>query len=100
MVPFTPEERAAIEAAITRAEAQTSGEIVVVVAPASDGYWSFALMWSALLALVVPLPLILATKWPVEYIYPARSSARGRIRGRSSNSSLRRSTPPEAAPAC
>ncbi len=69
MVPFTPEERAAIEAAITRAEAQTSGEIVVVVAPASDGYWSFALMWSALLALVVPLPLIFATKWPVEYIY-------------------------------
>ena len=69
MVPFTPEERAAIEAAITRAEKNTSGEIVVVVAPASDGYWSFALMWSALLALVVPLPLILATQWPVEYIY-------------------------------
>src|SRR5262249_12662102 len=27
------------------------------------------LLWSALLALAVPLPLILLTKWPVEYIY-------------------------------
>ncbi|HSE69085.1 MAG TPA: hypothetical protein VLB12_18970, partial [Gemmatimonadales bacterium] len=69
MKPFTDKERAAIEAAITSAEAKTSGEIVVVVAPASAGYWSLALMWSALLALAVPLPLILLTKWPVEYIY-------------------------------
>ena len=69
MQPFTDEERAAIEAAITRAEKTTSGEIVVVVAPASDGYYALALMWSALLALAVPLPLILLTKWPVEYIY-------------------------------
>ena len=38
MEPFTPRGRADIEAAITRAEAQTSGEIVVVVATASDGY--------------------------------------------------------------
>ena len=42
---------------------------MVVVAPASDGYYALALMWSALLALAVPLPLILLTKWPVEYIY-------------------------------
>jgi putative membrane protein len=69
MKPFTDEERAAIEAAITRAEATTGGEIVVVVAPASGGYWSLALMWSALAALAVPLPFILLTKWPVEYIY-------------------------------
>ena len=69
MKPFTQEERAAIEAAITRAEKHTSGEIVVVVAPASNGYYALALMWAALLALAVPLPLILLTKWPVEYIY-------------------------------
>jgi len=69
MQPFTDKERAAIEAAITRAEKTTSGEIVVVVAPASDGYYALAVMWSALLALAVPLPLILLTKWPVEYIY-------------------------------
>lgn len=69
MKPFTDQERAAIEAAITRAEKHTSGEIVVVVAPASDGYYALALLWAALLALAVPLPLILLTKWPVEYIY-------------------------------
>jgi putative membrane protein len=69
MTPFSHEERAAITAAITRAEATTSGEIVVVAAAASDGYHAFALLWSALIALAVPLPLILATKCPVEYIY-------------------------------
>jgi putative membrane protein len=69
MKPFTDQERAAIEAAITRAEKHTSGEIVVVVASASDGYYALALLWAALLALAVPLPLILLTKWPVEYIY-------------------------------
>ena len=33
---------------------------MVVVAPASDGYYALALMWAALLALAVPLPLIFA----------------------------------------
>jgi putative membrane protein len=69
MPPFTAEDEAAIGAAITRAEAKTSGEIVVVVAAASDGYRSFGVLWAALLALAVPMPLIFATKWPVEYIY-------------------------------
>jgi putative membrane protein len=67
--PFTPEDYAAISAAITRAEAKTCGEIVVVVAIASDGYRSFGVLWAALLALAVPMPLIFATKWPVEIIY-------------------------------
>ena len=69
MAPFTPEDEAEIAAAINRAEANTSGEIVVVVAVASDGYRSFGLLWAALIALAVPMPLIFATKWPVEYIY-------------------------------
>jgi len=69
MQPFTPEDRAAIAAAITKAEEKTCGEIVVVVAIASDGYRSFGVLWAALLALLVPMPLIFATKWPVEYIY-------------------------------
>jgi putative membrane protein len=67
--PFTPQDEADIAAAITRAEAKTSGEIVVVVAIASDGYRSFGLLWAALIALAVPMPLIFATKWAVEYIY-------------------------------
>jgi putative membrane protein len=69
MQPFTPEDQAAISEAITRAEEKTSGEIVVVVAMASDGYRSFGVLWAALLALAVPMPLIFATKLSVEYIY-------------------------------
>ncbi|HEX2449296.1 MAG TPA: hypothetical protein VHK26_14150 [Methyloceanibacter sp.] len=67
--PFTPEDEAAIAQAITRAEQKTRGEIVVVVAVASDGYRSFGLLWAALIALAVPMPLIFATKWPIEYVY-------------------------------
>ena len=72
MRPFTPEEHAAISNAITRAEEHTSGEIVVVVARASAGYRTFALMCAALIALAVPLPFIYFSKWPVEYIYLAQ----------------------------
>jgi putative membrane protein len=67
--PFTPEEQAAISEAIARAEQKTSGEIVVVAAVASDGYRSFGVLWSALLALAVPMPFIFASKWPIEIIY-------------------------------
>lgn len=65
-------ERAAIGQAITRAETKTSGEIVVVVASASGRYYGIGLMWSALVALGVPWPFILFTKWPVEHIYLAQ----------------------------
>ena len=69
---FTREERATIEAAITKAERKTSGEIIVVAATASAGYFAYAIMWSALLALLVPWPLIYFTEWPVEHIYLAQ----------------------------
>lgn len=69
---FTTEQKAAIAKAITSAEEKTSGEIVVVVANASDGYRSFSVFWAAILALFVPLPLIYATNWPIEYIYLAQ----------------------------
>ena len=72
MQPFTPDEHAVIASAITRAEDNTSGEIVVVVAPASSTYRYFSLMCVAMLALAVPLPFIHLTKWPVEYIYIAQ----------------------------
>lgn len=67
--PFTQEDLERIDAAIKRAEVKTSGEIVVVAALASDGYRSFGVLWAALLALAVPMPLIFMTKWPVEIIY-------------------------------
>jgi putative membrane protein len=69
MQPFSAEDRAAISAAIARAEQKTSGEIVVVAAIASDGYRSFGLLWAALLALAVPAPFVFFTKWAVQYIY-------------------------------
>jgi len=69
MQPFTAQDHAVIAGAITRAEKKTSGEIVIVVARASSSYRYFSLMCVALLALVVPLPLIHFTKWPIEYVY-------------------------------
>ena len=122
MQPLTLEDQAAISEAITRAEEKTSGEIVVVAAVASDGYRSFALLWAALLALGVPIPLIFATKWPVEYIYLLQlavffwccsngsgfaspwcqgpSSAPALTNAPSNNSSSRTCTPPRGVPAC
>jgi len=62
-------ERAAIEDAISRAEKKTSGEIVAVVTRVSSRYYGIGLLWAALVALTVPLPLILFTNWPMEHIY-------------------------------
>ena len=59
----------AIDDAISRAEKETSGEIVVVVTRASERYFGIGMMWAALVALSVPLPLILFTNWPIEHIY-------------------------------
>ncbi|MGH6866049.1 MAG: TPM domain-containing protein [Methyloceanibacter sp.] len=72
MKPFTQGEQAEVAQAISRAERDTSGEIVVVVARASASYRAFALMGASLIALAVPLPLIHFTKCPVEYIYLAQ----------------------------
>ena len=81
MEPFNPEERANVEDAITRAERKTSGEIIVVVASASAGGFAFAIMWAALIALLVPWPLIDLTNWPVEHIYLAQLGSCARVEG-------------------
>ena len=72
MQTFSAEERARIAEAITAAERTTSGEIVVVVANASCGYFAYALLWAALAALLVPWPLIYLTNLPIEHIYLAQ----------------------------
>jgi len=72
MKTFSNQERAAISQAISAAESKTSGEIVAVVAAASGRYYGYAIMWAALAALTVPLPLIFFTKLPVEFIYLAQ----------------------------
>jgi putative membrane protein len=43
--------------------------IGIVFTRVSSRYYGIGLMWAALAALTVPLPLILFTNWPMEYIY-------------------------------
>ena len=62
-------DRDRVAAAIGEAEGRTSGEIVAVIAASSASYVSVAPMVAALLALLVPWPLIYFTWWPVQYIY-------------------------------
>lgn len=58
-----------VSEAITRAERTTSGEIVAVIAEQSSRYQHIPFMWAALLALVVPWPLIHFTWMKVQWIF-------------------------------
>jgi putative membrane protein len=58
-----------ISEAITNAERTTSGEIVAVIADQSSRYEHIPLMWAALLALIVPWPLIYFTWMKVQIIF-------------------------------
>lgn len=69
MALFTPEEQDRIANAVTTAETSTSGEIFTVVARASDDYRFIPVLWAALAALLVPLPLVLMTALPSATIY-------------------------------
>jgi putative membrane protein len=62
-------DRKRISEAIAEAERTTSGEIVCVIAGESDSYMYAPFMWAALLALLIPWPLIYLTWWPVQWIY-------------------------------
>ena len=44
---LSPEDKARVAAAITRAEEHTSGEVVPILADLSDPYADVALWWSA-----------------------------------------------------
>lgn len=69
MMRLTDADRARIVEAIRQAETRTSGEIYCVLTRASSGYRVFPLAWSAVLALLVPAPLIYLTAWPAALIY-------------------------------
>jgi putative membrane protein len=56
MIDKADEER--IAAAIARIETKTSGELVVVVGRAASGYHLVPIVWAALIALALPLPLM------------------------------------------
>jgi putative membrane protein len=62
-------DRARIVEAIRHAETRTSGEIYCALTRSSSTYPVFPLAWSAVIALLVPLPLIYLTNWPALVIY-------------------------------
>lgn len=72
MALFTDRDRTQISEAIAQAERNTSGEIVAVVADASDDYTFIPLLWAALAALAVPAPLLVFTLLPLPWVYLAQ----------------------------
>ena len=66
---FSAKDSDRISAAITDAEGNTSGEIIAVVVEQSSRYQHVPFMWAALLALVVPWPLIHFTWMKVQWIF-------------------------------
>lgn len=70
MVQFlTADDEKRIGEAIAAAEQTTAGEIVAVITPTSGSYAYFGLLWAALVALVVPWPLIYLTWWPMQWVF-------------------------------
>jgi putative membrane protein len=63
------DDAARIEAAIRAAQSRSSGQIVCVLARASSNYETLPLMWSALIALLAPWPLLIFTEVSAERIY-------------------------------
>lgn len=66
---FTREDHEAISASIRQAEKLTSGQIVCVLARSSSAYAHIPLLWSSVLALLTPWPLIVFTQWSVQWIF-------------------------------
>jgi putative membrane protein len=69
VMPISLEEQVQISDAIRRAEQKTSGEIVCVVARSSSDYGYVPLVWSTLIALATPWPLIELTDLAVQRIF-------------------------------
>ncbi|MEA2840733.1 MAG: putative rane protein [Methylobacteriaceae bacterium] len=69
---ITPEDRARIAEAIRAAEANTSGEIVCVLARSSSEYTAAPVLVGATLALLVPWAFVLLTQWSVQRILIAQ----------------------------
>ena len=69
---LTKEDHDAVAAAIHEAEQRTCGQIVCVLAHASSAYAHVPILWSSLLALFTPWPLIYFTQWSVQRIFLAQ----------------------------
>jgi putative membrane protein len=72
MLTLSEGDQARIADAIQQAEAKTSGEIFCVIAHASSGYMGAPLAWAAIVALLVPIPLIASTPWSALTVYLAQ----------------------------
>ncbi|HEY1747910.1 MAG TPA: TPM domain-containing protein [Xanthobacteraceae bacterium] len=66
---LTPEDHAAVAAAIAAAEKKTSAQFVCVLARASSDYVHIPIIWATVLALLTPWPLIQFTQWSVQRIF-------------------------------
>lgn len=69
---LTNDDHAAVTAAIREAEKRTCGQIVCVLAHAASAYAHVPILWSSLLALFTPWPLIYFTPWSVQRIFLAQ----------------------------
>jgi putative membrane protein len=69
MALISEADRERIAETIAEAERRTAGEIVAVIAPWSGSYVYAAFFWPAIVALLVPLPFIHWTWWPIQTIY-------------------------------
>jgi putative membrane protein len=72
VMPISAHDRGRIVDAIRKAEQQTSGEIVCVIAKSSSDYGCVPLVWAALIALATPWPLIELTHLTVQRIFVAQ----------------------------
>jgi putative membrane protein len=69
---LTKQDYDAVAAAIREAEKRTCGQIVCVLAHASSAYAHIPILWSSVLALFTPWPLIYFTQWSVQRIFLAQ----------------------------
>ncbi len=69
MAFISKQDQTRIGEAIVAAERKTSGEIVAVLSGESASYLHVPFLWAALIALIVPWPLVYFTWWPVQWIY-------------------------------
>lgn len=72
MAFMSEQDQVRIGKAIAEAESKTSGEIVAVLCGESASYLHVPFLWAALIALIVPWPLVYFTWWPVQWIYLAQ----------------------------
>lgn len=69
MALFSHTDKQRIAQAIGQAETKTAGEIIAVVARESSSYLYAPFLWAAIVALLVPWPLIVLTWWPMIWVY-------------------------------